>query len=130
MTVRRVALVAAICALVAWAAKAVAIGVAGGLGESPAEGPLFFLGAVLMAVGTVALGLSLGAGRPLAIRVAVVLAVVVGVAVVSLVVAILVSALQPADAGWAWGEVNLWAGALALLAATVTSQRRLTPAAA
>ena len=69
MTAAKVATYATIGAVVAWAVKAVAIGVAGGLNQSPAEGPLFFLGMILFLVGVVAIGLAITAGRSVGARV-------------------------------------------------------------
>ena len=49
MTASRFAVLAAVASAVAWGLKAVAIGIAGGLDESPLESPLFVLGLVVRA---------------------------------------------------------------------------------
>ena len=64
MTAGRLALVGAASAVVFWALKAIAIGVAGGLDKSPLESPLFLAGLVSALVGAGALGAWVLAGRP------------------------------------------------------------------
>jgi hypothetical protein len=86
----------------------VVIGVAGGLGRSPLEGPFFFLGVALLLASFVAAGLALTAGRGNGARVlGVVGAFVVGIAVSGLVETG-VSALVPDSAGWVAAEAGLW----------------------
>lgn len=123
MPASRIALYAAIGAAVAWAAKAVAIGAAGGLDRSALEGPLFLLGLVSGLVGAGALGVALTVGRPLWQRVA---ASALGIVVFLLVVAVTASAmaaLTPADPGWVWSEVNLWVSAVLLVVAALVVSR-------
>lgn len=126
MSASRIALASAVVALVAWALKALAIGVAGGLGESAAEAPLFLVGFVAVLTGSAALGAAVAFGRPVWMKV---LAGIAGVATLLLVAGIggsLVTVVQPDDPGWVWGEVNLWVAGIALLAATLW-WRRATP---
>lgn len=120
MTARRIAALAAVGAVIAWAAKAVAIWVAGGLDQSPLEAPLFFLGLVCMFVAFGALGAALTEGRGTGVRVlGAVGAIVVGLALSGLVET-LVGVLVPDEAGWVKEEAGLWlvsgATALGLLA--------------
>lgn len=124
MTASRVGLVAAVCAVVAWAAKATVIGVAGGLDRSPAEGPLFLVGLVCALVGAGALGAALTAGRSSGVRALAAVAVVGALLLIPLTVGGVVTLVQPADPSWVWGEVNLWVSALALLAAVLLSRSR------
>ena len=128
MTSTRVSLIAASAAAVLWALKGLAIGSAGGLGESPFEGPLFFAGLVSFVVATVALGVSALPGRGALVRgLAGVGAVLAGIAVAAGVDS-LVTAFQPADADrhWAWTEVNLWVVAALVLALSVRLNRART----
>ena len=121
MSTSRIAWIGALGSVIGWGAKAVAIGIAGGLGKSPAEGPLFAVGLLSALVGAGALGAALAHARPTWQRR---LAAVGGVVVLMLIAAVcaaLAAALQPDDAGWVWGEVNLWVGALVLLGAVWTA---------
>lgn len=122
MTAGRVALLGATGALVFWAAKAIAIGIAGGLDKSPLEGPLFLAGLLSALVGAAALGAWLLAGRPTWVRALGALGVIVLLVLSAGVGGSVAAALQPAEPGWAWGEVNLWVSA-ALLAVAVLVQR-------
>ena len=123
MDATRVALVAAICAASAWAAKAVVIAVYG-LGEHPLETVLFLAGLVSALLAAGALGAALTAGRATGVRAfGAVVAVVALLALAGLTVA-LVSAVEPPDAGWVWGELNLWVGAAALLGAATALARK------
>ncbi len=102
-------------AAVLWAAKAVAIGSAGGLGRSPAEAPLFFLGMICWAVAVVTGGLGLSRGRSAGVRVLAVLAAVAAAALFTLLISAAVVAVQPDRPSWIWGEVNLWVLAIVTL---------------
>lgn len=124
MTASRVALVAAVGAVLAWAAKAVAIWIAGGLDLSPAEGPLFFLGLLCALTGAVALGLAVSAGRGAPMRVVITFVAVATVVLVAGLFGWFAVLLEPDDPSWVWGEVNLWVSAVVLLSA-VLLQRRL-----
>ena len=120
MTSTRVSLIACSAAAGLWALKGLAIGSAGGLGESPFEGPLFFAGLISFIVAAATLGVAALPGRGRAIRALAGLGtVLLGFAVAAGVDA-LVSGFQPPapDRHWAWTEVNLWVvAALALLLA-------------
>ena len=108
MSARRVAVFAAIGCVLVWAVKALAIGVAGGLGKSPLEGPLFVLGLILFVVAWVALGVGLTAGRGTALRI---LGAVGGLVVAALLFAFIedpVGGLVPESAGWVKEEAGLW----------------------
>lgn len=127
MTTTRIALYAAAAAAAAWTAKAVAIGLSGGLGLSPAETPLFLTGLACYLVGVVATGVALVGRREqhgLASRVAAgVGALVVGVAV-GFVTTWLVTLVQPAGSdAWVWSEAGLWLMAALLLAVTASLSR-------
>lgn len=125
MTAGRLALVGAASAVVFWALKAIAIGVAGGLDKSPLESPLFLAGLVSALVGAGALGAWVLAGRPTWMRV---LGAVVVIALVVLSAGVggsIAAALQPQDdPSWVWGEVNLWVSALVLAAAVLVQRSR------
>jgi len=129
MTAGRVALLGATGAVVFWAAKATAIGVAGGLDKSPLEGPLFVAGLLSALVGAAALGAWLLAGRPVWLRTLGALGVMVLVVLSAGVGGAVAAALQPAEPGWVWGEVNLWVSAV-VLAVAVLVQRSRTQVAA
>jgi hypothetical protein len=120
MNITRFALVTAVATTALWAAKAVAIGLAGGLGKSPAEGPLFLLGLVSCVVAAVATGIAVGRPRRTWAKVAWGLAGFLVIAVVGAVAGAVVTAVQPSSPGWAWGEINLWAMALAVLAVNLS----------
>ncbi|HET9861362.1 MAG TPA: hypothetical protein VFQ19_16410 [Nocardioidaceae bacterium] len=126
MSAKRLAVIAAAAAALVWAAKAVAIGLAGGLDKSPAEGPLFFLGLLCFVVAGCAFGAALTTGRPVAVRVLGVIAVAVVVLLLSQIVGAVVATFAPPEneAHWVWAEVELWIGALVLLGATAAFARR------
>ena len=126
MKSRHIALVAAIAAASTWTAKAVAIGIAGGLGKSALEGPLFFAGLIFFVVSVVALGVAVTARTNIWLRLAAgVCAFVVGIAatlVVDATVAALASSAQ--DRHWVWAELNLWVVALVALAVAAALNRQ------
>lgn len=124
MSARRVAVVAAVGAVVIWALKAVAIAIAGGLDRSPLEGPLFVLGLLSLVVAFVATGLAMTAGRGIGVRI---LGAVGGLLVGALVFILLedsVAALVPESAGWVKEEAGLWAVSLVSAAAILLWARR------
>ncbi|HQF03566.1 MAG TPA: hypothetical protein PK868_06150 [Phycicoccus sp.] len=124
MDTSRVALVGAPVTTTAWAAKALAIGVAGGLGKSPFETPLFFLGMVSALITVGALTLSRVPDRRLGVQIA---AVAVGLVVMFAFTGALVaifSAISPTGASWVWGELNLWIVALVLLGLAIRTGTR------
>jgi hypothetical protein len=99
-----------------WTAKAVAIGIAGGLDRSPLESPLFLLGLVCCIVAAAATGIAV-AHRPTVLGRT--LSAVGGIVVGALVVVaanVAVAAAAPPSPSWVWAEVNLWVAALFLLA--------------
>lgn len=126
MDTSRIAVVAAATSLLAWFAKAVAVGVAGGPGLSPAESPLFLVGLVAAVVAVVALALTVSRGRPRLVRAAAIVAGFVTVVAVVAVVQWVIQRVQPADPAWVWAEINLWVvGALVLgLAAALLHRSR------
>lgn len=124
MNSSHVSVIATAGCLTAWAAKSLAIGTAGGLGKSPFEGPLFFVGLACYVVAVVALSLAITRGRPTAARAA---GAVAGVAVgagLSVALAVLVESLTPVDPSWVWSEVNLWLGAAVLLGVALVIRGR------
>lgn len=125
MSSARIALIAAGLAAVFWAAKVVAITLAGGLGESPAEGPLFLLGLVSILVAGGSLGVALTSGRQRGVRVIGALVVIVGVMLLTGLASLVVSAVQPDEPHWVWGEINLWVGAVVVLAVCLATARRV-----
>ena len=123
MFTSRIALIAAITSLVAWAAKAVAIGLAGGLDRSPLESPLFVLGLLAQVVAVFALALAFTSNRPPAARVTAVLAAPVAVVACVSVIGLIVERVQPADPSWVWAEVNLWVVAPLVLGLAMLARR-------
>jgi hypothetical protein len=128
MNTSRIALTASGAAAILWAAKAVAIDIAGGLGRSPFEGPLFFLGFAAILVAVVSLGLTLSAGRSRLVRGLTGAACILAAVLVSVLAGAVVALVRPAHPGWAWEEVNLWVLALATLAMAGWGLLRTTPA--
>jgi hypothetical protein len=129
MKSRRIALCAALAAVISWAAKSVAIGVAGGLDKSPLEAPLFFIGLISFVVAVVALGIAVTPGVPTLMRIAAgVGAFVVGFAF-TLIVDAVVGAFYSAgaDRHWVWAEFNLWVSGLAAVAIAVALNRPRQP---
>ncbi len=126
VSAQRIALGGSVAATVLWAAKAVAIGLAGGLDKSPAEGPLFLLGLVSALVGSGALGVHLTSRHARAPQVLGAIAAAVALILVALVAGSIVTLVQPEDPGWVWGEINLWASALLLLVVVVAIASRST----
>ena len=124
MNTSRIAVIAAAGAVVAWAIKAVAIGVAGGLGKSPFEGPFFLLGLACFVVAVSTLAVSAVSGW--LARGAAVLAAVVGTVLVTALTGVLIDALTSSD-HWAWYELNLWVISLGVLGFGAWHSSRLTP---
>jgi hypothetical protein len=119
-----VALLSAGLAVALWAAKAVAIGLAGGLNRSPAENPLFLAGLACFLVAAVSLGLALTRGRHLALRVAAgVLGPVLGFAL-AMAIDTALRGIRPPHPSWVWTELNLWVIAPLALALAVVLARR------
>jgi hypothetical protein len=128
MTSTRISLLASSAAVVLWGLKGVAIGAAGGLGRSPAEGPFFLTGLVAMVVAASALGLAVTTGRHRALRVAAaVLGPFLGAALAGLVDAgIRVFLPLTDDRPWVWNELNLWVLAVVGLALALRLDREGT----
>jgi hypothetical protein len=122
MNTSRIPLTCALGALTAWTLKAVAIGIAGGLGRSPLEDPLFLTGLALALASVVSLGLLLTVGRHPAVRAGGVVLGVIAVFAVTVAVDAAAHAFTTSD-HWVLTEVNLWVLALLLLAATASSRR-------
>ncbi|MFZ5845999.1 MAG: hypothetical protein ACOYX5_01305 [Actinomycetota bacterium] len=129
MNPRRIALFAALAAATFWAAKATAIGVAGGPGKSPFEDILFLAGLLSFGVAAVALGIAATpAARPWLRALAGLGVFILGFAFGQGVNA-LVGALHP-DGGerhWVWTEFNLWVAAVVVLAIVVPLNRTGDP---
>lgn len=126
MSASRVAVLAALASVVAWGLKAVAIGVAGGLDESPLEGPLFVLGLIAIVVAFAALGVAVMAGRSVVLQVvAAVVGVLLGLALTTLASVVADSAI-PDAAGWVQAEAGLWFSALVALGVTIFWRTRQT----
>jgi hypothetical protein len=117
-------LAAAVTSTCLWSAKSVAIGLAGGLDKSPAEGPLFLLGLLAHLTGWIALAVWSTRGRTRGIRTAVVAATVPAVVLATLVIQLLIGVLEPADPAWFWSELNLWVLSVALLVLATSVVRR------
>lgn len=118
MTASRLAVLAAVTSVVAWGLKAVAIGVAGGLDQSPLEGPLYLLGLVAIVVAFASLGVAVAADRSVTFKV---IGAVVGVLIgftLSMLASVIAAAVIPDSAGWVQAEAGLWFSALLALAVT------------
>jgi hypothetical protein len=126
MNPTRTALVLSSLAAGLWAVKSVAIGLSGGLGRSPFEGPLFLAGLVCAVVGAVTLGVAVSRGRGLLSRIATAVGVLVVLAAVCLLGQALIGGVEPANPGWVWSELNLWLTAALLVAASVAHARRVS----
>jgi hypothetical protein len=129
MDTTRIAVIAAITSAAFWAAKAVAIGIAGGLGQSPAETPLFLVGLVFSLVAVGSLTLSVTAGRPWWARIAAIGAAIVSVVAVVALINAALEAFVSSD-HWVFAELNLWVLSLAVLAGTLWYAARPRPAGA
>lgn len=107
-----------------WAAKSVAIGTAGGLGRSPAEDPLFFLGlgASLVAVTCLILAWTWGWSRR--VRLLAALAGLPLVFLLTVAIQAVVRLVEPDEPGWPWAEINLWVVAAVVLGLAVAVRRR------
>ena len=125
MNSSRIAVIAATTCSIAWAAKAVAIGLAGGLDKSPAEGPLFLLGLALAVATMVALTLTVLHSRPVWQRVAAVPASLGGMVLTVAALGELLGALVPSD-HWAWYEASLWIYAAVVLGLALRIDRPST----
>lgn len=125
MNSRRIALWAALAAAGFWTMKAVAIGVAGGLDKSPVEGPLFFSGLLSFVVAAVALGIATTSGARTWLRIlAGAGAFLAGLAMTLTVDAIIEAVHAPgAERHWVWTELNLWVGAVVVVAIALTVNR-------
>lgn len=122
MNTSRIALIAAVTGLLAWAGKAVTIGVTG-LDAGPAEA-LFLVGLAAQLSAVVALGLAFTTGRRLGVRLAAAVAAPVVVAVLTLLVNLVIERARPANPSWVWGEINLWVMAVVVLGLAIVAGRR------
>ena len=118
MTASRLAVLAAAASVAAWGLKAVAIGVAGGLDQSPLEGPLYLLGLVSIVVAFAALGVAVAGDRAVIVTIiGAVVGVLVGFAL-SMLASVAATAIIPDSAGWVQAEAGLWFSALLALGVT------------
>lgn len=123
MNTSRIALTAAVTSLVAWIAKAVAIGVAGGHDLSSLESPLFLVGLAAQVVAVVALVLAFTRGLHAVVRVAAVVAALVAVMAAVTLIDEVIQRVQPADPSWIWVEINLWVMASLVLGLAIVATR-------
>lgn len=124
-TLPRITLPAAVIAVVAWALKAIAIGIAGGLDQSPLESPLFVVGLLAFLAAAASLAWGVTAARPVAVRA---IASVGAIILVFATAAVTSSAIDAAaqSTHWVWSEVSLWIASLALLAIVLRVRRGAT----
>ena len=124
MTALRAGVFAAVGAVVAWALKAIVIAAAGGLDRSPLEGPLFFLGLLLLATAFVAGGLALAVNRGTGVRIF----GAIGGLLLGLLAFVLVEeavgSMVPESAGWVREEAGLWVASVLTAALMLTWWRR------
>lgn len=130
MTSSRIAAVAAVAAAVAWTCKSIAIGVAGGLGRSPLESPLFLLGLICAVVAATALGWTMRRGRAPALRTVGAFLALVAMVALGLLVDAGLSALHPESPTrhWVFAELGLWVSVATVLTVAVVVDRRALPA--
>jgi len=95
-------------AFVAWVVKAVVIGLAGGLDQSPLEGPLFIVGLVLYVLGVAAIGFAVMAGRSIPLRILGAIGAVALGLLATLALDAIVAGMAPDDPHWVWSEAQLW----------------------
>jgi hypothetical protein len=126
MDTTRISLIAALAAVVAWALKGVAIGLAGGLGKSPLEGPLFLAGLACFVVAACSLALSVVRRRDWWVQAAAVAGAVATVVAVAVVSGSIVDAVA-SGGHWAWSELSLWLSSLALLGLAAWRSTRRAP---
>jgi hypothetical protein len=119
MKLTRLALITSVLTSVVWTAKAIAIAIAGGLGRSPVEGPLFLVGLVTCVVAAAVTGMAVAHPRSTSRRVFAAAVGIVAAAVYGTLEGALVSTISPAHPGWVWGELNLWVLMLTILALAV-----------
>lgn len=125
----RIPLMAAAGAVVLWGLKALAIWTAGGLDQSPLEGPLFILGALSLAVAFVAIGVVVVGAESAVMRVVGgVAGLIVGVVIFALIEEP-VGGMVPESAGWVREEAGLWVVAIVtlLIAGAVATWRSSQP---
>lgn len=118
MKLARISFVAAVLSAAFWAAKAVAIGVAGGNDLSRLESPFFLIGFGFQVLALLALVLWWTRRRHVAVRAASMVGSIVATFVVISAFEAVLELVKPADAGWVWVEVNLWIVAAVLLTLT------------
>lgn len=126
----RLALGLATLSAAAWTAKSVAIGVAGGLDRSPAEGPFFFLGLGANMAAVACLLLVAARHRSRGLRVLAALSALPVVLVLGLLTGAAVRLFEPPAPRSVWAELNLWVVAVALLGVAVLVHRRVVRQAA
>lgn len=123
MNLSRISFVTALVSAGFWAAKAVAIGLAGGNDLSSLEGPLFVVGFAFHVVALVTLTLWWTRNRHVGVRALSLVGIIAATFLVISGFEWLLAAIEPADAGWVWVEVNLWIVAAVLLALTWSAVR-------
>lgn len=125
----RIAPMAAVGAVVFWGLKALAIWTAGGLDQSPLEGPLFGLGALSLAVAFIAIGVVVVGAESAAMRVVSGVAGLMAGVVIFALIEEPVGGMIPASTGWVREEAGLWAVAAVtlLIAGAVTAWRSPQP---
>ncbi len=124
MNSTRLALSATLATTFFWTAKAVAIGIAGGLNRSSLESPLFILGLLCCIVAAGATGIAITRRPTVLGRTLSAAGGIVAGALVAVAANAVVAAVAPPSPGWVWEELNLWAMALTLLAVNLTLRVR------
>jgi hypothetical protein len=125
-TLPRITVPAATTAVVAWALKALAIGTAGGLDQSPLESPLFFVGLLAFLIAAASLAWGVAAARPVVVRVLASVGAIILVFATAAVTSSVSQALAGSSTYWVWSEVSLWIASLALLAIVLRVRRGST----
>jgi hypothetical protein len=123
MNLIRISFVSAILGAAFWAAKATVIGLAGGEGINPLEGPPFYVGFAFHVVSVLTLVLWWTRDRHLALRGLAVVGAVVASALFTTTFELLLGLVKPPNPGWVWSELNLWVVAAIMLALTWTAVR-------
>jgi hypothetical protein len=123
MNLNKISLVAASAAVVLWAAKAVAIGSAGGLGRSPLENPFFLLGLLCNLTAVVTLTVAALVRRHALVRVGAAVGSVVAVFVLTALLGAAIDGVATNNS-WVWEELNLWVLGLVVLAVAARRSAR------
>ena len=126
MNTSRIALYAAVTSVLAFAAKALSIGLSNGQEVLLTE-VFFLVGFVAQLIALTSLVLAFTRGHPRWMRAAAVVAAPLGVVALVAVIQAVVQRVQPEDPSWAWAEVNLWVTSAVVLVLAVRGYLSTSP---